>query len=136
MRLMESYFLDLIKWRMDEGEKLVDIAYDLLENVMFSYEDFLEVTGMTHDEVKIYEFKKFALKNYPYSDEIKTELAKIVIKTEVDFEYVDNYRFAILGDSDEEKKYKEILSQGCCGFHDFVVEIEEKKYKIGFNHGH
>lgn len=47
----------------------------------------------------------------------------------------DNFRFSINDEND--KEYDKIRNQGCCGFHDEVIELYSgTKVKFGFNYGH
>lgn len=67
---------------------------------------------------------------------IKTAVSKIEKDEKFYFEYIDNYRFAIEGNEDSIKKYKELKASGCCGSFDESFEYEGIKYYFGFNHGH
>jgi len=58
------------------------------------------------------------------------------IDSDKKFEYIDNYRFAKVGDIVQEKEYKKQAQKGCCGSYDTSIEIEGIKYNIGFNFGH
>jgi hypothetical protein len=53
-----------------------------------------------------------------------------------DTEYQDNFRIARVGNVEEEKEYIRIANRGCCGSCDEIVEIDNIKYRIGFNYGH
>jgi hypothetical protein len=55
------------------------------------------------------------------------------------FEYADNLRFCIKGDSASEAEYLKAYNRGCCGFVDYVkfpYLIDGKEYYFGFNYGH
>jgi len=60
-------------------------------------------------------------------------------RTESDaYEYSDNVRVAQVGSMEQESKYDEAVSNGCCGFYDETEScpIDGKEYRIGFNYGH
>lgn len=52
------------------------------------------------------------------------------------YEYMDNYRAALVGDQKAEAEYNKIRDQGCCGSYDEVVTIDGQEWRIGFNYGH
>ena len=52
------------------------------------------------------------------------------------YDYTDNWRWCKVGDLKSEKKYKQALKDGCCGYVDDDVVISGDTYKIGFNFGH
>lgn len=61
--------------------------------------------------------------------------AQSIIKSER-LDYVDNYRYAEKGNLEQEKKYRELKSKGCCGFYDTEMEVNGKTYLVGWNYGH
>lgn len=52
------------------------------------------------------------------------------------FDNVDNERIALVGDEEEEAKYARQLDEGCCGFFDSEIEVNGRRFKVGFNYGH
>ena len=57
-------------------------------------------------------------------------------KNEFEYDCADNYRYAEIGNKDEEETFKIICENGCCGSYESEIEFENKIYKIGFNYGH
>lgn len=57
-------------------------------------------------------------------------------KNQGGYDYIDNYRVAISGNQEQETRYKEIKSNGCCGFYDNKIMIEGIEFLIGWNYGH
>jgi hypothetical protein len=55
-----------------------------------------------------------------------------------DLEYADNYRFAEVGDPNEEEAYQQAVEKGCCGSFDDEIQypVNGKRIAIGCNHGH
>lgn len=55
-----------------------------------------------------------------------------------EYDCVDNYRIAIVGDAESEAAYEEAQRQGCCGFVDVKLgpSPSGRSYLYGFNHGH
>lgn len=70
------------------------------------------------------------------------ESIKVALESESnDFEFVDNYRVAAVGNIEEMQEYVNRMSEGCCGSFDTVVGIFTeyntiKMYLLGFNYGH
>lgn len=52
------------------------------------------------------------------------------------YENTDNFRVCRVGDKAEEAAYQKAFDRGCCGYKDWEIEIEDVKYKLGFNYGH
>ena len=54
-----------------------------------------------------------------------------------DFEYADNFRFALAGDATSVASYEETRSRGCCGFSDEVFfDDAGDTFLVGCNYGH
>jgi hypothetical protein len=55
-----------------------------------------------------------------------------------DWEYMDNVRLALVGDSELEQHYERIRDDGCCGScdHRFGPSPSGRFYMYGFNYGH
>lgn len=54
-----------------------------------------------------------------------------------DYECVDNERYAIKGNAEQEADYELHRSNGCCGFCDVELEvIDGSTLLYGFNYGH
>lgn len=53
------------------------------------------------------------------------------------FEYADNDRYAIKGNKVQEAAYDEIQHQGCCGYMDVEIKLQDGRTLLyGFNYGH
>lgn len=52
------------------------------------------------------------------------------------YECMDNFRVARVGNWQEEMAYEVQKNSGCCGVYDDEIEIDDVKYRVGFNHGH
>lgn len=68
---------------------------------------------------------------------LSSEISKI-FSVEGEFEFVDNERLCLEGDSEGEAEYHEEARNGCCGFFDTRLgpSPSGKYYMFGFNHGH
>lgn len=56
---------------------------------------------------------------------------------EDDYEYNDNERVCIIGDTKSENLYEQVAARGCCGFYDEEFELSDGiKIRYGFNFGH
>lgn len=65
---------------------------------------------------------------------LSVEMAKVLhANFEEEYEYADNFRFAVNNDLD---KYIQIQNQGCCGTAEFRFNINKNVYHFGFNYGH
>lgn len=53
-----------------------------------------------------------------------------------DLEYVDNLRFAYVGNEMQEFYYEEAARTGCCGSMDIAVFVGENEFLMGCNYGH
>lgn len=53
-----------------------------------------------------------------------------------DHDCMDNKRVADMSKRLEVKRYKKMKDDGCCGFHDEIIEYKGKRYLFGFNYGH
>lgn len=53
-----------------------------------------------------------------------------------DLQYVDNLRFAYVGNEIQEYYYEEAVKRGCCGFVDIVVKVGKNEFRMGCNYGH
>lgn len=52
-------------------------------------------------------------------------------------EYIDNLRWAALGDVEQMRKYNDAKDDGCCGFFDGEVTAPDGfTYAVGCNFGH
>ena len=49
---------------------------------------------------------------------------------------MDNQRWCEVGVESEEAAYEQQKDDGCCGSVDKVVEVNGRKFRIGFNYGH
>lgn len=68
------------------------------------------------------------------SEERAFEILEEAIKGE---EFVDNYRYAQIGDEKGMAEYKEAIENGCCGSTDLVIVFADgKKAIVGCNFGH
>jgi hypothetical protein len=53
------------------------------------------------------------------------------------YDCVDNTRYAILGNKDQEHAYEEIRKNGCCGSCDVELPLKDGSILLfGFNYGH
>jgi len=53
------------------------------------------------------------------------------------YEYMDNYRFAVVDNQEQEREYYRRQSNGCCGYYDNTHTLSTGKVvRIGFNYGH
>lgn len=56
------------------------------------------------------------------------------------YEYADNSRYAVKGNSEQEAAYEKIRDGGCCGFCDVELEVTDENgthtLLFGFNYGH
>lgn len=52
------------------------------------------------------------------------------------FDFVDNERYAIQGNLDQEREYERCRANGCCGSMDVIIEVGDVKLMFGFNYGH
>jgi len=48
----------------------------------------------------------------------------------------DNERVALVGDAEAEDQYDRQFDGGCCGFVDEEIEVNGRRYRVGFNEGH
>lgn len=53
-----------------------------------------------------------------------------------DLDYVDNLRFAYVGNEIQEYYYEEAQRKGCCGSFDIVVFVGDNEFRMGCNYGH
>ncbi len=53
-----------------------------------------------------------------------------------DLEYVDNHRYAYVGNEIQEHAYEEAVRQGCCGALDITVMVGQNEFRMGCNYGH
>jgi len=54
-----------------------------------------------------------------------------------DYEYRDNYRYATVGNQEQEAQYEQAKINGCCGFVDVVLDCSDgTELMFGFNYGH
>lgn len=54
-----------------------------------------------------------------------------------EYEFADNYRYAMVGNHEQESQYYSLQSNGCCGFVDVVLDVQDgTKLMFGFNYGH
>lgn len=67
---------------------------------------------------------------------IPPEVAALFETFDAEYECMDNYRAAPVGDEAAEAEYEQIKESGCCGRHDEIVEVNGQKWHIGFNYGH
>lgn len=51
-------------------------------------------------------------------------------------QYVDNWRYAYVGNEMQEFYYEESRNKGCCGFIDIKVRIGKNEFLMGCNYGH
>lgn len=64
-------------------------------------------------------------------------LAAYIEEQVKDEEYVDNIRWAVLGDPEQMDAYDEAVSEGCCGSFDGEVTAPDgHTYLVGCNYGH
>ena len=54
----------------------------------------------------------------------------------LDYENMDNERFAYLDDQLQMDSYNNDRSLGCCGFHDETIIVNGRLATIGCNYGH
>ena len=52
------------------------------------------------------------------------------------YEYVDNERYAVKGNVEQETGYDYMRMGGCCGFMDTEIEVGSSTLLFGFNYGH
>ncbi len=52
------------------------------------------------------------------------------------YDFMDNFRYAEVGDEEEEARFEQIERDGCCGSYEEIREYNGKKIRIGFNYGH
>lgn len=65
-------------------------------------------------------------------------------RIEMHYEFMDNYRYAIVGDEDSEKQYEVCQMKGCCGSYEEVITVDTSSHyqnssieiRFGFNYGH
>jgi hypothetical protein len=58
-------------------------------------------------------------------------------RNEDDYECSDNYRYATVGNQEQEAQYKQAEIDGCCGFVDVVLDCSDgTQLMYGFNYGH
>jgi hypothetical protein len=53
-----------------------------------------------------------------------------------DYENIDNHRFAIQGNPEQESDYERLRSHGCCGYVDVELQFDGGVLLYGFNYGH
>jgi len=53
-----------------------------------------------------------------------------------EYDYADNLRIARAGNEEEVKEYVKDHNNGCCGYYDDVLVIENDVFLMGFNYGH
>jgi hypothetical protein len=54
-----------------------------------------------------------------------------------EYECMDNYRWAEVGDAFAEEDYEGQKASGCCGSHDTVITGPDgSRFRVGFNYGH
>jgi hypothetical protein len=52
------------------------------------------------------------------------------------YDYMDNFRFAKITDTEMCIQYEALRKSGCCGSVDQVIEAEDTLWLVGFNYGH
>ena len=52
------------------------------------------------------------------------------------YEYMDNYRYARVGNATEEAAFEKAERSGCCGSFTEEITVNATTAKLGFNHGH
>lgn len=67
---------------------------------------------------------------------IPPEVAALFSDFDAEYECMDNFRAALVGDAEAEAEYDQIKESGCCGRYDQIVEVNGKSWHIGFNYGH
>lgn len=73
----------------------------------------------------------------PLTAEQIVQIHDAITEASKDSEYVDNWRWARVGNPEEEAVYEKLLRRGCCGSHDETIEIPGiGQVMIGFNYGH
>lgn len=50
--------------------------------------------------------------------------------------YIDNIRIARVDSKEQMASYTRLVSEGCCGYFDEIVNVDNVRYKVGFNYGH
>jgi len=71
--------------------------------------------------------------------EEQSEKAYTILQYHIDkngFDYADNFRVYKDNDYEGMMKYEERFENGCCGFFDMEIEIDNEKWHIGCNYGH
>ena len=80
-----------------------------------------------------------------YGREVAVALMLVIDNTynrnDDSYEFADNLRIAKASVPEEVKAYEEAYDNGCCGFYDTVVMVENadersEAYLLGFNYGH
>jgi hypothetical protein len=72
-----------------------------------------------------------------YSEQEKIAINKIIeIINEQQYEYADNFRAAPVNNPEKWAIYKSAFNDGCCGFYDDSIIIDNIQWDIGFNYGH
>lgn len=78
------------------------------------------------------------IKNMVFDKKETNKIYNIINKiiAENNFECADNFRYYKQGNKLQEYFYNNSLKNGCCGFYDKNIVLNNINYKIGFNYGH
>jgi hypothetical protein len=145
---MKDYILEQIKYRELAGENKKDILFDLYCKDIIDRIDYLNNISDIRYNKKLTSDKNIdfydGIVTYSelvgdFTKEIADKLLNIfekLINDEENYYGADNYRIAEIGNKKYEQLYNKALINGCCGFYDEQYEINNKKFKLGFNYGH
>ena len=98
---------------------------------------------MTEEQERLERFIEYLQRDTSYPTEVCVIMAKKFCRWDRTLDYCDNFRFAEVGNAEEEAEYHRRLGGGCCGFMDeefswypdgFPENIAT--YMIGCNYGH
>jgi len=140
---MKQWKNDILQSYMMVGKSKTESLITMYHNEQLSFKELEKELNLTTDETNLllylYDIKNSecfkTIKNC-ISEDIQNQLIKEFLIIKKDYDLNDNYRFAIVGNKDQEDEYCKIQKCGCCGFYDEEIEIAGIKFKVGFNYGH
>lgn len=71
-----------------------------------------------------------------YPKEVVEILEYVFSKMARDYDYMDNFRVAKVGNRQHYHHYRKAKERGCCGSHDEIITTPWGQFHIGFNYGH